>query len=137
MKTASVILIRNRRDLLEKFLPSIVQFSKIEGVSICVADNASTDNSISFIEENYPSIQLIKNKTNGGYAKGYNDALKHIDADVFALVNSDIEVTEGWLNPILSLFEKEPKTAIVQPKILDYKQQELFEYAGAGGGFID
>jgi len=137
LKTAIVILNWNGRGLLEKFLPSIVQFSKIEGVTIYVADNASTDNSISFVEENYPSIQLIKNKSNGGFSKGYNDALQHIDADIFALVNSDIEVTKNWLDPVLALFVKEPTTAIIQPKILDYKQKELFEYAGAGGGFID
>jgi GT2 family glycosyltransferase len=137
VKTAIVILNWNGRNLLEKFLPSIVRFSSLKGVNIYLADNASTDESISFIEKNYPEIKIVKNKSNGGYAKGYNDALKHIDADIYALVNSDIEVTENWLNPIISLFENEPKTAIIQPKILDYKQKQLFEYAGAAGGFID
>jgi len=117
VKIAIVILNWNGQQLLEKFLPSIVNFSTLENVSIYVADNASTDNSIHFIKENYPTITVIQNKKNGGYAKGYNDALQHIKADIFALVNSDIEVTENWLNPIISTFKNEPKTAIIQPKI--------------------
>ena len=137
MKIAIVILNWNGQDLLEKFLPTIIKFSNFKNVEIYVADNASTDNSVSFVKEHFPSIKIVQNKTNGGYAKGYNDALKHINADVFALVNSDIEITENWLNPIISVFENEPKTAIVQPKILDYKNKNLFEYAGAAGGFID
>ncbi|PCH53754.1 MAG: dTDP-Rha--alpha-D-GlcNAc-pyrophosphate polyprenol alpha-3-L-rhamnosyltransferase, partial [Flavobacteriaceae bacterium] len=81
--------------------------------------------------------KIIKNLKNGGHAKGYNDALQHITSDIYALVNSDIEVTKGWLNTIISIFESEPKTAIIQPKILDYKNKTKFEYAGAAGGFID
>lgn len=137
MKIAIVILNWNGQQLLEKFLPSIVNFSTLENVCIYVADNASTDTSIHFIKENYPTITVIQNKKNGGYAKGYNDALKHIKADVFGLVNSDIEVTENWLDPIISTFKDELETAIIQPKILDYKNKTQFEYAGAGGGFID
>ena len=137
MKIAIVILNWNGKELLEKFLPSIQKHSNLPNVTIVVADNASTDNSIVFIQQNYPSIRIVQNVKNGGYAKGYNDALKHIDADVYALVNSDIEVTEGWLNPIITTFENEPNTAIIQPKILDYKNKTKFEYAGAGGGFID
>jgi len=137
VKIAIVILNWNGKQLLEKFLPSIVNYSTIDNVEIYVADNASTDDSISFIEKKYPLIKIVKNKHNGGYAKGYNDALKHIKADVYGLVNSDIEVTENWLPPIISTFENETTTAIIQPKILDYKNKNLFEYAGAGGGFID
>lgn len=137
MKIAIVILNWNGEKLLEKFLPSIIKFSNFENVSIYIADNASTDNSIAFIKKNYPTVKIIQNKKNGGYAKGYNDALKHIEADVFALLNSDIEVEENWLNPIISIFETEPQTAIIQPKILDYKNKDKFEYAGAAGGFID
>ena len=137
MKIAIVILNWNGQQLLEKFLPSIVNFSSLENVNIYVADNASTDNSIQFIKENHPTVRVIKNDENGGYAKGYNDALTHIKADVFALVNSDIEVTKNWLNPIILNFKNQPKTAIIQPKILDYKNKTLFEYAGAAGGFID
>lgn len=135
MKIAVVILNWNGEKLLEQFLPSIIQFSP--EATIYVADNASTDSSISFIKEKFPSIKIILNKSNLGFAGGYNEALKQVDADIFALVNSDIEVTENWLKPIIETYEKEPNTAIIQPKILDYKRKEYFEYAGAAGGFID
>lgn len=137
MKIALVILNWNGKELLEKFIPSIVNFSSLKDVEIFVADNASTDDSIIFIKETYPSIKIVKNQLNGGYAKGYNDALQHIEADIYGLLNSDIEVTENWLNPIISTFENEQNTAIIQPKILDFKNKKYFEYAGAGGGFID
>lgn len=136
MKTAVVILNWNGKKLLEQFLPSIVQFSS-ELADIYVADNASSDDSVSFVKEHFPSIQIIENATNGGYAKGYNDALQSIKADIYCLINSDVEVSDGWLEPVLDLFEKEPNTAIIQPKLLDYKDKSKFEYAGAGGGFID
>jgi len=137
MKIAVVILNWNGKDLLEKFLPNIVRYSPTEYSTIYVADNASTDDSIDFIKHNFTSVKIIQNSSNGGYAKGYNDALQHINADIFALVNSDIEVTENWLGPILAHFKNHQKTAIIQPKILDYKQKTHFEYAGAAGGFID
>lgn len=137
MNLAVVILNWNGKQLLEKFLPSIVNFSNISNVEIIVADNASTDDSISFIKRNYPLVKIVQNIKNGGFAKGYNDALQHINADIYALVNSDIEVTKDWLKPIFKIFENESDTAIIQPKILDYKNKELFEYAGAAGGFID
>lgn len=137
MKLALVILNWNGQQLLEKFLPSIIHYSSIKDVEIYVADNASTDNSIDFVKKEFPQIKIIQNKQNGGYAKGYNDALKHVKADVFGLINSDIEVTENWLTPIISIFKQESNTAIVQPKILDFKNKQYFEYAGAGGGFID
>ena len=135
MKLAIVILNWNGKKLLEQFLPSVIQHSK--DAEIYVADNASTDSSVTFIKTNYPEITIIQNKENGGYAKGYNDALKHIEADVFCLLNSDVEVTKNWLNPIINTFNKEVNTAIIQPKILDYKNKDYFEYAGAAGGFID
>lgn len=134
-KIAVVILNWNGVKLLEQFLPSVIQFS--EGATIYVADNDSTDNSVAFVTENFPTVKIVKNSGNHGFAKGYNDALKHIDAEIYALVNSDIEVTENWLKPILDTFEKEKQTAIIQPKILDFKNKEYFEYAGAAGGFID
>ncbi|WP_233898408.1 glycosyltransferase family 2 protein [Tenacibaculum piscium] len=140
MKTAIVILNWNGKQLLEQFLPSIVNFSEQEA-EIYVADNASSDTSVEFIKQNFPTVKIVKNTTNGGYAKGYNDALQHIKADIYCLVNSDIEVTKNWLTPILDTFKKEEKTAIIQPKILDFKSKKKdkakFEYAGAGGGFID
>jgi GT2 family glycosyltransferase len=135
LKIAVVILNWNGTKLLEQFLPSIVQFSP--EADIYVADNASTDDSIDFVTTHFPTVQTVKNESNYGFAKGYNEALKHIDAEIFALVNSDIEVTENWLKPIIETFEKEPKTAVIQPKILDFKRKEYFEYAGAAGGFTD
>ncbi len=137
MKIAIIILNWNGKQLLEKFLPSFIKYSDFNYVQIYVADNASTDDSVAFVKQTYPKIKIIQNSENGGFAKGYNDALKQVDADIYALVNSDIEVTDGWLNPVISAFENEPNTAIVQPKILDYKNKTKFEYAGAAGGFID
>lgn len=136
-KIAVVILNWNGKDLLEKFIPSIIQYSNPEIADIYVADNASTDLSIEFVKQHFPSVNIIQNNVNGGYAKGYNDALKQIKADYFALVNSDIEVTENWLEPILEYFNLNKNTAIIQPKILDYKNKQYFEYAGAAGGFLD
>ena len=109
MKIAIVILNWNGRDLLEKFLPSVVDYS-LEDADVYVADNNSSDESISFLQNNYPQVKIIQNKINGGYAKGYNDALKHIEADIYALVNSDIEVTQNWLKPIKSAFEQNSST---------------------------
>lgn len=135
MKVAVVILNWNGKDLLEKFLPSVVSFS-LEA-TVYVADNASTDDSVSFISEFFPMVKIIQNKVNGGYAKGYNDALKNLSEEIFVLLNSDVEVTENWLQPIISEFEKDNSIFAAQPKILDFKNKEYFEYAGAAGGFID
>lgn len=135
MKVAVVILNWNGKQLLEQFLPSVVQYSK--EATVYVADNASTDDSVAFIKDQFPEVSIVVNPTNTGYAGGYNNALQHIEADVYALVNSDIEVTENWLQPIIKAFQNEPTTAIIQPKILDYKNKDYFEYAGAAGGFID
>lgn len=135
MKVAVVILNWNGKDLLEKFLPSVVAFS-IEA-TIYVADNASTDDSVSFISKNFPTVKIIQNEVNGGYAKGYNDALKNLSETIFVLLNSDVEVTENWLQPIISEFDKDNSIVAAQPKILDFKNKEYFEYAGAAGGFID
>jgi GT2 family glycosyltransferase len=136
LKTAIVILNWNGKKLLEQFLPSIVKFSSDEA-EIYVADNASEDTSISYIKHNFPSVKIVKNTENGGYAKGYNDALKKINADIYCLINSDVEVTQNWLNPILTIFNTDENTAIIQPKILAFKDKTNFEYAGAAGGFID
>lgn len=135
MKIAIVILNWNGEVLLERFLPSVVQFS--ENADIYVADNASTDGSVSFLKNNFPEIQIIQNTTNGGFAKGYNDALQYVKADVFCLLNSDVEVTKGWLDPIIEGFNTLKDVSIIQPKILDLLKKDHFEYAGAAGGFID
>ncbi len=135
MKIAVVILNWNGKKLLEQFLPSIIEHS--QNATIYVADNASTDESVEFVEDTFPSINIIQNTENGGYAKGYNDALKHVEEEIYCLLNSDIEVTKNWLSPILETFQNQPNTAIIQPKLLDYKNKAYFEYAGAAGGFID
>jgi GT2 family glycosyltransferase len=132
---AVVILNWNGKALLQKFLPSVLEHSG--NAVIYLADNASTDDSISFVSNKFPSIRIIANEFNGGYAKGYNDALPQVNEPLLCLLNSDIEVTNNWLEPILQEFNNNVDTAIIQPKILDYKSKELFEYAGAGGGFID
>lgn len=134
-KIAVVILNWNGAKLLEQFLPSVVAFS--DEATIYVADNASTDSSIAVIKKQFPTVKIIENEANYGFAKGYNVALEEVEEDYYALVNSDIEVTQNWLTPILSIFDNEPQIGIIQPKILDYKNKEYFEYAGAAGGFID
>ncbi len=135
MKIAVVILNWNGAKLLEQFLPSVVAFSK--DASIYVADNASTDDSIAIIKSKFPTVNIIQNKKNFGFAEGYNQALQHLEADIYALLNSDIEVTENWLEPISDTFNNNLQVAIIQPKILDYKNKNKFEYAGAAGGFLD
>ena len=135
MKTTIVILNYNGQKLLKKFLPSVVSYSK--GFEIYVADNGSHDNSIEFITKNYNQIKIIKLKKNYGYAEGYNRALKKIKSDIFCLLNSDVRVTKNWIKPIESLFNELTDVAVIQPKILDEKNNVKFEYSGAAGGFID
>ncbi|QAA80385.1 glycosyltransferase family 2 protein [Aequorivita sp. H23M31] len=135
MKVAVVILNWNGRQLLEQFLPSVLLFS--EHATIYVADNASTDDSVSYVSGNFPSIKIIHNEKNGGYAQGYNYALRNLQEDIFVLLNSDVEVTNNWLAPIIEEFKNDFNVVAAQPKILDYKNKEYFEYAGAAGGFID
>jgi GT2 family glycosyltransferase len=135
LKFAIVILNWNGEALLERYLPLVVQYSG--NADIYVADNASTDGSVAFVKENFPNVNLIQNSSNNGFAKGYNDALKQVDADIYCLLNSDVEVTSGWLEPIKEAFLKFPDASIIQPKILDLLQRDCFEYAGAAGGFLD
>ncbi len=135
MKVAVVILNWNGKDLLAKFLPSVLENS--DEATIYVADNASTDDSVEFLKDNYPQVKIIQNKVNGGYAQGYNEALSSLTEDLFVLLNSDVEVTPGWLPPLIKEFESDSKLFAAQPKILDYKNKDSFEYAGAGGGFLD
>ena len=132
---AVVILNYNGKHLLEKFLPSVIAHSSPH--QIYVADNNSSDDSVEFLKTNYPTILIVKNKNNFGYAQGYNEALKEIDANYYALLNSDVEVTENWIEPIVTLMNHDPRIAACQPKILDYSNPKQFEYAGASGGFID
>ena len=125
MKIAIVILNWNGKKLLEQFLPSVVNFS-LRDATIYLADNASTDASIGYVKEFFPAVKIVENTINGGYAKGYNDALRSIDADIYCLLNSDIEVTENWLKPIIKVFKSDKKTAIIQPKLLDFNDKTKF-----------
>ena len=132
---AVVILNWNGQQWLEKFLPIVIEKSSM--ANIYIADNASTDDSISLIENNFPSVKIIQNQLNEGYAKGYNDALKDLKEKYFVLLNSDIEVTNNWIKPIINLMEENSNISACQPKILDYNNKNSFEYAGASGGYID
>ncbi|WP_113661187.1 glycosyltransferase family 2 protein [Pedobacter nanyangensis] len=133
---AVVILNWNGKSFLERFLPSVVQ-SNYGNLQIIVADNASTDDSISFIASNYPGVRVIVNDENYGFAEGYNRALTKVDADYFVLLNSDVEVPENWIKPVIELMQSDQKIAIAQPKIKWQQHKQAFEYAGAAGGFID
>lgn len=132
---AIVILNWNGKQLLEQFLPSVVKHSG--NAKVYLIDNASQDDSVIFVQKTYPSVALIKNNDNSGFAGGYNKGMKSVKEPILCLLNNDVEVTENWLEPILQCFNKDRNVAIVQPKILDYKNKEQFEYAGAAGGFID
>ena len=135
-KIAIVILNWNGKHHLEKFLPSVIK-NNIVGAAIYVADNASTDDSVDFLKKSFPEVKIIQNSSNDGFAKGYNQALKYIKAEFYVLLNSDVEVTDGWIEPVISLMEKDKNIAACQPKIRSYNQKEFFEHAGAAGGFID
>jgi len=134
-KLAIVILSWNGKNWLEKFLPKVILYS--QNAEVYVVDNGSTDNSVEFLNLNFPTVKIVQNKENFGFAGGYNEGLKKIDAEIYCLLNSDVEVTENWLKPVLNLFEKDKNIAAVQPKILDYNKRNYFEFAGAAGGFID
>ncbi len=134
--TAVVILNWNGKKFLEKFLPGVIQHSQNDA-EIIIADNNSSDDSVSFLKEHFPQIRIIQNKENGGFAKGYNDALKEIEAKYYILLNSDIEVTADWIKPMYQLLEENPDIAACQAKLLDYHDKTKFEYAGAAGGYID
>ena len=136
LKVAVVILNWNGRKYLQQFLPSLIEHLP-EFAEIFVADNHSSDDSVEFLKEKYPLVKLVINKENGGYAKGYNDALKKIKAEYYILLNSDIEVTEKWIEPIVKLMDENQNIAACQPKIRALNEKRKFEYAGAGGGFID
>ncbi len=135
MKIAIAILNWNGAALLEKYLPSVIEHS--EDAEIYVIDNASEDDSVPFLKENHPTVKIIENKENGGFAGGYNLGLKSIEADIYCLLNSDVEVTRGWLKPIKDAFVNISDATIIQPKILNLLNKDYFEYAGAAGGFID
>ncbi len=135
-KVAVVILNWNGQKHLEKFLPSVVA-STYPNLELILGDNASTDHSVQYLRENYPNVKTIQNDRNYGFAGGYNRVLSQVDADYFILLNSDVEVTGNWIEPVIQLMESDIKIAAAQPKLLSYTNKHLFEYAGAAGGFID
>ncbi|MES2431641.1 MAG: glycosyltransferase family 2 protein [Bacteroidota bacterium] len=133
---AIVILNWNGRDFLKKFLPSVLA-STYSNKRIIIADNASTDNSITFLKENFPEVEILQNSTNEGFAKGYNTALSQVKSDYYILLNSDVEVMPGWIEPVIRLMESDPQIGACQPKLLSYNHKSEFEYAGACGGWLD
>lgn len=135
-RVAIVILNWNGQKLLEQFLPSVLNTS-YPNCEIVVADNGSTDNSVKFIEQHYPSIHLVQLSNNLGYAGGYNQALQQVTADYYVLLNSDVEVSPNWIDPMVKLLESNKNIGACQPKLLSWKQKDHFEYAGAAGGWID
>lgn len=134
-ETAVVILNWNGSFYLERFLPYHVKYDG--NASIVVADNNSADDSVAFVRREYPGVHVIENEHNYGFARGYNEALGKIDARYFIIINSDVEVTEGWIEPLVSFMDKNPEAGACQPKILDFNRRGHFEYAGASGGYID
>lgn len=136
-KTSVIILNWNGRKLLEQFLPSVIAHSLDADTEIVVADNASTDDSIDFVKNNYPEIKLILLDKNYGFAEGYNRAIQQVDSEYVVLLNSDIETSENWVSSMISYLDNNPDVCAIQPKILSQKQKTHFEYAGAAGGFID
>ncbi|NDV65416.1 glycosyltransferase family 2 protein [Bacteroides sp. 224] len=136
-KVAVVILNWNGMEMLHTFLPSVVKYSDMEGVTVYLADNASTDASVSMVRTAFPSVRIIALDENYGYADGYNIALNRIQAEYAILLNSDVEVTENWLQPMIEYMDEHPIAAACQPKIRSWRNKDSFEYAGACGGFLD
>jgi len=135
-KLSIVILNWNGKKYLKDFLPVLLMYTP-DYAEVVVVDNASTDDSVKFLQENFSHVRLIQNPSNGGFSKGYNFALQQIDAEYYCLLNSDIEVTENWVEPVISMMDSDPQIGAVQPKLRAFKQRDSFEYAGASGGFID
>lgn len=136
-ETAVVILNWNGIDFLKKFLGTVVKYCSGHNAIIYMADNGSTDGSSEWVASNFSTVSIIRLEKNYGFAEGYNLALDQIIARYYVLLNSDIEVTEGWLQPLITFMEKNPDVASCQPKILSFNRRDYFEYAGAAGGFID
>lgn len=133
---AVVILNWNGKNLLQEFLPSVIN-SLPDYAELIIADNASSDDSVAFIKQHYPQLQVIKNEFNGGFAKGYNDALKNLEHEYLVLLNSDIETPQGWIEPVIEFMQANPQAGAAMPKIKQQVKKTHFEYAGAAGGYID
>ena len=137
-KTTSIVILNwNGSAFLKQFLPSLIEKTQLPNVEVVVADNGSTDDSIDILKKDFPTVKLIIFDTNYGFAGGYNKALALLDSDYYVLLNSDVEVTDNWLQPLLSYMNEHQDVAACQPKIRSYSQREYFEYAGAAGGFLD
>ena len=137
MKIAIVILNWNGKDMLSRYLPTLKKCSQLEDACIIVADNDSTDGSVEMMERDFADIPLIRLDSNYGFAKGYNMALRQIESEYYVLLNSDVEVTRDWLLPLVSFMDAHPDVAACQPKLLDLKNPDYFEYAGGAGGYMD
>ena len=138
MKTAVVILNWNTEGFLKEFLPGLLRsVEKVEGAEVIVADNASTDGSLKVMKEMFPQVRTIAFDKNHGFTGGYNKAFEQIDSELFILINSDIEVTEDWLSPIVRWMEEHPECGACAPKLHSWQERDRFEYAGAAGGYID
>jgi GT2 family glycosyltransferase len=135
-KVAVVIIHWNNRHLLETFMPGVLK-STYPNLEIYLADNASTDDSVAYIQAHFPEVKIIQLDKNYGYAGGYNEALKHVEADYYILLNNDVAVDPDWIEPVIEAMEKDELIAAAQPKLLQFKEPEYFEYAGAAGGYID
>ncbi len=138
MKKVSVIILNyNGQNHLETFLPSVIKNTPLHIADIVVADNASTDNSVDWLKETYPAIKIIQLKRNYGFAEGYNISIGRVETPYVILLNSDVEVTQNWIQPMLNFMDTNQKVIAVQPKILQYKDKTKFEYAGGAGGYLD
>lgn len=138
MKKVSVVILNwNGAEMLRRFLPGVIRFSAQEGVEVCVADNASTDASREVLRKEFPEVRLIELEENYGFAEGYNRALQQVEAEYVVLLNSDVEVTPHWLEPMMAYMDAHPEVAACQPKIRSERNKEYFEYAGASGGYLD
>jgi GT2 family glycosyltransferase len=137
MKVSVVILNWNGQEFLRQYLPALVKYSNLPEVEVVVADNGSTDNSREVVEREFPSVRYLQLDQNYGFAEGYNQALRQIEAEYYLLLNSDVEVTQNWLEPLVEMMDADSSIGACQPKILQTEKPEFFEYAGAAGGFID
>ncbi len=137
IKAAIVILNWNGKKLLGEFLPVLLRYTDVGKTEIVVADNGSTDTSVLFVKDKFPQVRVIELGANYGFAGGYNRALKQVDSTYYVLLNSDVEVTEGWLDTLIRFMDENPGTGACMPKIRSFREKTKFEYAGASGGFID
>ena len=135
-KVAIVILNWNGAEMLKRFLPNVLEYSR-KDATVYVADNASTDDSLEILKQCFPEVRLVLLEKNWGFAEGYNKALEQIEAEYYVLLNSDVEVAHHWLAPLVEFMDNHPEAAACQPKLLSEKDHDSFEYAGASGGYLD